>query len=328
MSEDQKAHSIIKEAGLTGVSSVTKNKSGYASQSYVVTCDQGELVVLVPRSGGIEQPDYAYHHVILQQLQAIDYPYAPRPVYLAKDHNSIIITKVAGESSIWLNDAPVEQQKQAVKMIIDALLELSTVSFEVVSSAYKELTGRTLKTVKIQDNVKKFQTDWIKLADERGRPDEEVKSWLTPRVKECKDHVRNLPVGGKIVFTHGDTVAGNLFFTQDMRLSFIDWDSSDFEQYPEDLSTYNLGYILLQVPYFSDNREYTLDYLAEQAGLNRAELENRVIRSQRITQISDVTWAYMMHARAITGDVDGDPAKFLKIAHERIAYYKEHFTSK
>ena len=325
MTDNPKVDAIIEEAGLSGITSVSKNNSGYASQSYLVTCDSGDLVVLVPKVGGRDIPDYAYHYVILQQLATIDYPYAPRPVHLAEDHIGILVTKVAGEPSVWLNEAPGDQQRQAVRLIIDALLELNAVSYNATATAYKELTGKTLDTIKIQDNVKKFQTDWLLLADEKGHPDKIIRDWLIPRVRKCENYVRNFPPGNKIVFVHGDTVAPNVFMTKDMQLSFIDWDSSGFDQYPEQLNVYNLGYILLQVPYFRDNQEYAINYLAHQGGFDVVELKDRISVFQEITQIGDVVWAYMMHARAVTGDVEGDPAKFMKIAHERIAYYEEHF---
>lgn len=325
MSDDPKVNAILQEAGLSGITAVNKNASGYASQSYLVNCDQGELVVLVPKIGGRDIPDYAYHHVALQQLAAIEYPYAPRPVHLADDRLGIIVTKVAGEPSTWLNDASTEQQQQAVRIVIDALLELNKVSFEVTSRAYKELTDQALNTVKIQDSVKKFQTDWLVLAQEKGQPDQEIRAWLEPKVRQCEKYVQHLPAGDKIIFVHGDTVAGNIFFTRDMQLAFIDWDSSAFDQYPDSHVTYNLSYILLQIPFFADNRDYAVSYLAQRAGIDVTELEARILESQEITQVCDITWAYMMHARAVTGDVEGDPEKFLKIAHERIDYYKKHF---
>jgi aminoglycoside phosphotransferase (APT) family kinase protein len=315
---------IIQEAQLSNVSSLELGKSGYASQSYQVVCDQGKLIILTPKADAISPPDYAYCYAVMRQLEKVSYPHAPKPIYLSADQQSIVMTQVPGEPSMWLNEAPSEQQRAAIRAIIDGQLKLKAVSFDSTAELYKKLTSKELKPSTIQDNNKKYTTDWMELA-ETGRPDSDMKRWLLPKVEACTQAVMHTPASDKITFVHGDTVAGNVFFTQDLQLHFIDWDTSDFKRYPDRWNDYNLHYILLQVPYFQQNRDYAINYFARQAVRDQKKFEAGLTELQEITQINDIVWAYMMHARASAGEIKQPPEKFYDIAQERIAAYEQNF---
>jgi len=49
---------VVQEAQLTGVKSIDQGKSGYSSQSFNVVCDQGELIILAPKPGGVKPPQH------------------------------------------------------------------------------------------------------------------------------------------------------------------------------------------------------------------------------------------------------------------------------
>jgi hypothetical protein len=72
----------LSEASIGKITSITHVGTGYTSDAYKVSASEGEFIALTPKSDTMEVPDYAYQFAVLQTLEAIDYQFAPRAVYL------------------------------------------------------------------------------------------------------------------------------------------------------------------------------------------------------------------------------------------------------
>ncbi|GEM_PF-1807078 len=317
---------LLGDAPIGTITSVEPSGSGYASAAYKVVSDKGTFIALTQKSGSIAPPNYAYHFAILQTLESIKYPFAPKAIYIDPQESLILMSQVGGQPFMWVNDAPEDQQKQAVKTLVTALLDLRDASFSMCAEVYHKLSGKELETTTLQKNVQLYMTDWLKLA-QTGQPDPELTSWVKPKVAACEAFAAQLKPGKQVVLGHGDTSEGNILLTDDLRLHLIDWDSSSFNQFPDGWDDFGVAYLMNHVPLFQKFRPLVTGLVSERCGLGVDELENRIFRQQENIKLGDIMWAYMMHARAQTGEIQGKPDKFMAIARARIDDYEKTFAA-
>jgi aminoglycoside phosphotransferase (APT) family kinase protein len=318
---------LIAGAPIGDSMSVTLLGQGFASWAHKVTSSEGEFVVLSQKSDGIEPANYAYHFAILKTLEAIDYHFAPRAVYVNPQQTAIVLTLVPGESITWINSASAitqEQGKQVVETLVTALLDLRMASFARCAEVYRHQSGKELETTTIQKNVTHYMTDWLRLA-QAGRADPEITEWITPKVTACERFVRDLKPREAKILIHGDTSEPNILLTRELRLHLIDWDGSGFDQFPEGWDDFGMAYLFNHVPLFGTYRSLVTNLVTERCGITTAEFDDVVLRQRELIQLGDVMWAYMMNARVAAGEIGGEAASFLAIAQQRMDDYQQTF---
>lgn len=328
MSNDDTARikALISGAPIGSIASVEHVGSGYASAACKVVSESGDFIALSQKSDAIAPPDFAYHFAILKTLESIDYRFAPKAIYINDEQSVILMTPVPGEPIGWINAAPEDQQKKVVETPVTALLDLRSAPFSFCAKIYKELTGKELEAITINKNVQIYMTDWFKLA-QSGQPDRTLTNWIQPKVTACEEHVKHTRPGKFKVLIHGDTSEGNIFLTRDLQLHLIDWDGSSFDQFPEDWDDYGVSYLMNHVPIFQKFHALVISLVSERCQVSADELRKTVIRVQELIKLGDIQWAYMMHARAATGEIKSKSKEFfLSAAQERIHDYEEMFT--
>jgi aminoglycoside phosphotransferase (APT) family kinase protein len=315
---------LIDDAPIGNVTSIDLIGNGYASVAYKIISSNGEFIALAQKEDGIEPADYAYHFAILKALETIKYKFAPRAIYVDPRQTVIVMTPVPGEPIGWINTASEGQQKRVVNLLIEALLDLRSVSFTECAASYKALTGKDLKAKTIQDNVKHYMTDWFRLA-QNGQPDPVLTKWVEPKVELCEEFAKHTEPSNRRVFVHGDTSEVNILLTRDLQLGLIDWDTSEFNQYPEGWDDFGVAYLMNHVPLFQKFRSLAISLLSERTHITVGELEKIILRQQENIKLGDIMWAYMMNARAAAGKIKDNPSKFMKIAQQRISDYESMF---
>jgi aminoglycoside phosphotransferase (APT) family kinase protein len=316
---------LIDGASIGKITSIDLLGSGYASSAFRITSPEGQFVALTRKSDSIEPPDYVYYFAILKTLESIDYKFAPRAVYINPAQSVILMTAVPGQPFGWINDAPEDRQKQAVQALITALLDLRNAPFSSCVRTYKDLTGKKLETTTIEKNIQHYMTDWFELA-QTGQPDPALTEWVRPKVTACQAFAQRTRPGKHTVLIHGDTSEGNIFLTRDLQLNLIDWDGSSFNQFPDSWDDFGMAYLMNHVPLFQEFRPLVIGLVSERCRVASKELEKTITRTQELIKLGDIQWAYMMHSRAVMGEIKSKPAEFfLATAKERISDYEKMF---
>ena len=318
---------LIDGASIGKITSIDLLGSGYASSAFRITSPDGEFVALTRKSDSIEPPDYAYYFAILKTLESIDYKFAPRAVYINPEQSVILMSAVPGQPFGWIKDAPEDRQKQAVQALIAALLDLRDAPFSLCEQTYNDLTGKKLEATTIEKNIQHYMTDWFELA-QTGQPDQALTKWIKPKLAACQAFAKRSKPGQRVVLVHGDTSEGNIFLTRGLRLNLIDWDGSSFNQFPDGWDDFGMAYLMNHVPLFREFRPLVIGLISERCRVDSEELEKTITRTQELIKLGDIQWAYMMHARAVTGEIKSHPAEFfLATAKERISDYEKMFAS-
>lgn len=318
---------LIINAPIGEINSIDFLGSGYASLAYKVSSLTGEFVVLTSKPDCVETPDYIYYYSILKTLEEVDYKYAPKPVYVNLNQSAIVMTYVPGQSISWIEDSSVEIQKQAIEKLIDALLDLRQVDYKRCDDIYKKLCGKELKIDTLQKSADHYVTKWFEVA-KNGTPDQSLINWIQPKVLLCDEYISKSKPGGKIILNHEDVSAGNVLLTSDLMLNLIDWDTSCFYQYPSDWDDYGMGYLFNHLNLFQKNRSFVISLVSAKCGVDVVDLERLITKSQEFIKLCDIMWAIMMNSRVATGEINGDPDKFLQIANDRISDYEIMFAKR
>jgi aminoglycoside phosphotransferase (APT) family kinase protein len=167
-------------------------------------------------------------------------------------------------------------------------------------------------------------SDWFKLA-QSGQPDPALTKWMQPKVAACEAFAARTKPGKLIVLNHGDSSEGNILLTPDLQLHLIDWDAS-FNHFPDGWDDFGIAYLMNHVPIFQKYRSFAISLVSERCHVSVAELEAVITRVQELIKLGDINWAYMMHARAVTGEIKSQPPQFfMDTAKQRINDYETMF---
>jgi len=315
---------LIADAPIGAIDSIDLIGSGYASLAFKVSSSKGDFIALTPKSDCIETPDYVYYFSILKTLEEINYKYAPIAIYVNLNQSVILMTYVSGLSMDQIKYDSVKSEKQIIKILIDAMLDLRQASSERCGVIYKKLCGKELKIDTLQKSADHYITEWFEMA-KNGTPDQSLINWIQPKVLLCEKYVSKSKPGDKIILNHEDVSAGNILLTRDLKLNLIDWDTSSFYRYPNDWDDYGMGYLFNHLNLFQKHRSFVISLVGDRCGVDIVELEKVITKSQEFIKICDIMWAIMMNSRAKAGEINGRTDEFLQIANQRISEYEFMF---
>lgn len=324
----QQLTDLLSGAPIGGIKSIKQIPGGHASLAYKVASSQGNFMALVRNSRGIGSGDvYTHQYAILKALEAADYGFSPRPVYLSSDHNLLLMSFEPGKNIGWLNTTGEDTQETAVKTLVTALLDLQDIPNEHYQKVYKRICGKELQPATAQKNIQTYIVDWFEQAL-NAHPNKELIEWMRPKVEACKKFAEQSKPSDVLIFTHGDTSEGNILVTDDLKLKLIDWESSGFYQYPEGWQDYCMAYIMNHVQLAQKHKSFAISLVCERLDISKNALEKAIARCQELVKFGDIQWAIMMNSRSAAGQIDGDSNEYLTIAQQRIAEYERDFASR
>lgn len=302
---------------------ITVLQGGFSSQAYKV--DPGNrdpFVLLVQRSGGISKANYAHAYVVLSLLDKHQYAPAPKPVWLANDHQALAITLFDGVASDTFQfDGQIDQEQLAMK-VIDSLLDTATITIEEYEAYAKDFGITQAPVHTASDGAQQYGVEWLETV-KQSCPDREIIAWLEPRVQQSVAIAKTIDTG-KPIFGHGDPSNPNILIQPDGSFMLIDWDSARFHTYGAE---FFVAYTTHLTDFMKPYRQKLITHTANRLGVPEEEFGRTVTEFRRYTEVFDVNWAAMMMAKVHKGEAEGDIEHFRSIARERIAIYEQSFGS-
>lgn len=299
---------------------ITLLQGGYSSQAYKITIENSKsFVLLVERTGAVGTVNYGHAYIVLKLLKNHNYQYAPEPIWLDDDHQSMAMSYFDGTASDKFDFSNTNTKELAIK-VVDALLDTADITLDEYNELAKQfnVTGNPIQTT--QEAAQKYGVEWLEVV-KQSCPDKDIIDWLEPKIDMSVQLAEKIG-NHKPTFGHGDPSNPNILVKQNGNFMLIDWDSSKFHTSgPESFVSYTTHLTDFMGPY----REVLTNHVANRLNISEGEFASRVRDFRRCNEVFDVNWAAMMMAKVNSGEAKGDISEFRSIVHERVKLYERDF---